>query len=104
MCSVVSDSLQPHGLEPTRLLSPRDFTGKNAGVGCHSFLQEIFSIQGSNPHLLCLLHWQVDSLQLAPHGKPACTRVIYVSKKARCSASTHDRLERALTSDHGTML
>ena len=25
-------------------------------------LQEIFPTQGSNPHLLCLLHWQVDSL------------------------------------------
>ena len=25
--------------------------------------------QGSNPHLLCLLHWQAGSLPLAPHGK-----------------------------------
>ena len=27
---------------------------KNAGVGCHSLLQEIFPTQGSNLHLLCL--------------------------------------------------
>ena len=25
--------------------------------------------QGSNPHLLCLLHWQASSLPLAPPGK-----------------------------------
>jgi len=26
---------------------------------------------GMNPHLLCLLHWQADSLPLAPPGKPS---------------------------------
>ena len=30
-CSVVSDSLQPHGLQPTRLLCPWEFPGKSAG-------------------------------------------------------------------------
>ena len=35
--SVVSDSLRPHGLQPTRLLCPWDFPGKNTGVGCYSF-------------------------------------------------------------------
>ena len=66
----MSDSLQPHGLEPTRLLSPWDVTGKNTGVDCYSFLQEIFSIQGRNPHLLCLPHWPMVSLSLVPAGKP----------------------------------
>ena len=33
--SVVSDSLQPHGLEPTRLFSPLDFPSKNTRVDCH---------------------------------------------------------------------
>ena len=33
--SVVSDSLRPHGLQPTRLLHPWDFPGKSTGVGCH---------------------------------------------------------------------
>ena len=32
-CSVVSDSSWPHGLQPTRLLSPWDFPGKSTGVG-----------------------------------------------------------------------
>ena len=36
--SVVPNSLQPHGLQPTRLLRPWDFPGKSTGVGCHCFL------------------------------------------------------------------
>ena len=53
----MSDSLQPHGLHPTRLLRPRDSPGENTGVGCYTFLQGIFPTQESNPHLLSLLHW-----------------------------------------------
>ena len=34
--------LWPHGLEPTRLLCPWDFPGKNTGVGCHILLQGSF--------------------------------------------------------------
>ena len=44
--SVVSDSLQPHGLKPARLLCPWDFPGKNIGEGCHFLLQGIFLSQG----------------------------------------------------------
>ena len=39
--SVVSESLQPHGLELTRLLCPWDFPGKNTGVDCHFLLQDL---------------------------------------------------------------
>ena len=35
--SVVSDSLRPHGLQPTRLLRPWGFPGKSTGVGCIAF-------------------------------------------------------------------
>ena len=38
-CSVVSDSLWPHGLQPTRLLRLWDFPGKSTGVGCHCLLR-----------------------------------------------------------------
>ena len=31
----VSNCLRPHGLQPTRLLCPRDSPGKNTRVGCH---------------------------------------------------------------------
>ena len=34
-CSVASDSLQPHELQPTRLLCPWNSAGKNTGVGGH---------------------------------------------------------------------
>ena len=36
--SVVSSSLWPHGLQPTRLLCLWDFPGQNTGVGSLSFL------------------------------------------------------------------
>ena len=35
----MSNSVRPHGLQPTRLLLPWDSPGKNTGVGCHFFLQ-----------------------------------------------------------------
>ena len=50
-CSVMSDSLRPHGLWPTRFHCPWGFPGKDTGVGCHFLLQEIFSTQGLNPGL-----------------------------------------------------
>ena len=46
--SVVSNSWQPHGLQPTRLLCPGHSPGKNIGVGCHFLLQGIFPTQGLN--------------------------------------------------------
>ena len=49
---------------------PWDSLGKNTGVGCHFLLQEIFAIQGSRLHLLCILHWEAGSLPLVPPGKP----------------------------------
>ena len=69
VCSAVSDSLQPQGLQAARLLCPWDFPGKNTGVGCHFLLQGIFPIQVSNPGFLCLLQWQADSLPLELPGK-----------------------------------
>ena len=45
--SVLSDSLQPHGL-----YSPGNSPGQNTGVGSRSLLQGIFPTQGLNPGLL----------------------------------------------------
>ena len=56
--SVLSDSLWPH--EPARLRKWH----------CHFLLQGSFLIQGLNPHLLGLLHWQADSLP--PHHLQHC--------------------------------
>ena len=45
-------TLGPHGLQPARLLCPRDSPGKNTGGGCHALLQGIFLTQGSNLSLI----------------------------------------------------
>ena len=65
----VSDSLQPHGLQPTVFLCPWDSPGKNTGVGCHFLLQGIFPTQELNTCLMRFLHWQPNSLP--PPGKPS---------------------------------
>ena len=50
--SVMPDSMWLHGLEPARLLCPRNCPSKNTGVGCHALLQGIFLTQVSNSGLL----------------------------------------------------
>ena len=69
LCSVavISNSMRPMNRSLPRSFSWK-FTGKNTGVGCHFLLQRIFPTQGSNLGLLCFLHWQADSLPLAPPG------------------------------------
>ena len=94
-CSVVSDSLQPHGLYnpwnfpgqntvvgslsllqgvfPSAPPSPSgssdhgDFLGKTIGAGCHAFLQGIFPTRGSNPGLP---HCRWIFNQLSHKGSP----------------------------------
>ena len=60
-CSVVSNSLRPHGL-----YSPWNSPGQNTGVGSISLLQGIFPTQGSNPHLL---NYRQTLYQLSHKGK-----------------------------------
>ena len=55
-CSVVSDSVRPHGL-----YSLWNSPGQNTGVGSLSLLQGIFPTQGSNPGLPhCRLLYQLS--------------------------------------------
>ena len=58
----------PHILRKVKLPSPRDFPGKNTGVGCHCLLQIFPTTQGSNPHVL---RWQANSLPLSHQGSPS---------------------------------
>ena len=60
--SVMSDSLQPHGL-----YSPWNSPGRNTGVGSLSLLQGIFPAQGSNPGLP---HCRQILYQLSQKGSP----------------------------------
>ena len=60
-CSVMSDSLQPHGL-----YSPWNSPGQNTGVGNRSLLQRIFPIQRLNSGLP---HCRKIFLSAEPPGK-----------------------------------
>ena len=60
-------TLQTHGLQPTRLLCPWDFPGKDPGVGCHFLFQGIFPTQGLNPGLL---HCRLILYRLSYKGSP----------------------------------
>ena len=58
-----------HGLQPTRLLSLWDFSGKNTGKACHFLLQRIFLAQGLNKPMSPA--WQVDSLSVSQPESPS---------------------------------
>ena len=73
----MSNSLRSHGLWSRSLLCPWNFPGKITGVGCHFLLQETFWTQESNPCLLQLLHWQMDSLPLHHLGSPRDINFIF---------------------------
>ena len=64
--SVLSDTLQPHGL-----YSSWNSLGQNTGVGSLSLLQGVFQIQWWNPGFTL----QADSLPAEPPGKPKNTGV-----------------------------
>ena len=55
---------------------PRDFPGKNTGVGCHSLLQGIVLTQGSN---LGLLHCRQILYHWIHQGSPGFSRQEYWS-------------------------
>ena len=50
----MSDSVQPHRRQPTRLPCPWDSPGKNTGVGCHFLLQCMKVKSESEVALSCL--------------------------------------------------
>ena len=68
VASVMSDSVRSYGLQPARLLCPRNSPGKNTGVGCHALLQGIFPTQELNPGLM---HCRQIFFTTEPPGKPA---------------------------------
>ena len=70
--SIMSNSLKPHGLQPTRLFCPWSSPCKNTGVGSHSLLQGIFLTQGSNP---CFLHCKQFLYYLSHQGSPICMHI-----------------------------
>ena len=62
--------LGPLGLQPARLLCPRNFPGKSTGVASHSLRHRILPTQGSN---LGLLHCRQTLYHLSQRGSPYFT-------------------------------
>ena len=73
-CSVVSDSLRPHGL-----YSQWNSPGQNTGVGSLSLLQGIFPTQESNQGLL---HCRRILYQLSHRGSPFLHKWQYLDKES----------------------
>ena len=75
-CSVMSETLQSHGLGPTRLICPRNSLVKDTEVGCHFLFWGIFLTQGSNPGLphcrkiLYYLNYQESTQQKGQTSSP----------------------------------
>ena len=66
-CSVMSSSLQPHGLQPARLLCPWDFSMQEDQSGLPFSSPEDLPHTGIKPRSSVL---QVDFLSTEPPGKP----------------------------------
>ena len=64
--SVVSNPLQPQGLQCTRPFRPWSSPGKSTGVAQHSLLRGFFSTQGLHLSLLCCC------LLLSHQGSSSC--------------------------------
>ena len=77
VASVVSNSVRPYGLQPSRLLCSVDSLVKRTSVSCHALLQGIFPTQGSNPDLLhcrqILYHWATM--------RYLCSGLLFIGKK-----------------------
>ena len=65
--SVMSNSLWPHGLQPTRLLYPRDSPSISTEVGCHALLQGISSQPRGQTQDSCI---SSEFFTNEPPGKP----------------------------------
>ena len=90
-CSVVSNSLHPHGLQPARLLCSWDSPGKTTGVGCHFLLQGIFLTQGMNLSILyhrwILYHLHHQGSQLRLDWKPKHCVHVHLKSQTQISSS-----------------
>ena len=68
LCLTLCNSMD---CNPTRLLCPWNFPGKNTGVGCLFLLQGIFSPQENEPMSLVSSALAGGFLTIVPPGKPS---------------------------------
>ena len=69
-CSVVSNYLQPQGLQPGKLFCSWNSPGKNTGVGYCALLQRNLPNAGIKPTPPASPALQADSSPIEPLGKP----------------------------------
>ena len=74
-CSVVLSFVAPCTVA-CQAPASTEFPRQQYWSGCHFLLQGVFLTQGWNPWILLLLHWQADSLPLAPPGKHSLRWVV----------------------------
>ena len=81
--AVMSDSLRPRGLQPTRLFHPWDFPGKSTGVDCY------FLSRGSSQprYRTWASRKQADALPSEPSGKPHTENLAIKSESMSDSCS-----------------
>ena len=74
-CSTLFDSMDCATCQaPLSMDSP----SKNTGVGCHFLFQRIFPTQGSNPRLLCFLHYRQILYLVSRQGSPGISLVLTI--------------------------
>ena len=79
----MSNSLQPHELQPARLLRPWDSPGKNTGVGCRVLLQGIFLTQ---IHISCI---SCIGRQVLYHQRHLGNSILCIAAAAAAAKSLH---------------
>ena len=92
-CPALGDSMD---CSPASLLCPQDSPGKNTWMSFCALLQGIFPTQGSNPHLLRLLHWLAGSSLLGLPGKPMTKRPAQVTYPVGTTVATWTQVFRSL--------
>ena len=97
-CSVVSNSLQRHGLQSARLLCPWDFPGKNSGVGCHFLLQGIFPTQDVS-WISCIGRWILyhGAIWEAPQGMHQGYRMAEILETGNAQPFTLEQISQMFT-------
>ena len=114
----MSDSVQPHKWQPTRLPRPWDSPGKNTGVGCHFLLQCMTGeMLGSDCRLARVRHRELTASHPeitanTEQGVPVSTRGVWgtqasshpschlVSSRAPCCLETKDQTSSLTFSLH----
>ena len=79
----MSNSVQPHRKQPTRLHHPWDSPGKNTGVGCHFLLQCMKMKSESEVTQLCLT--PSDPMDCSPPG--SCIHRIFQARVLQWGAT-----------------